>query len=307
MEKNECFEEFNGKKKHQPPLDVDGQINNLLKIGLSIEDKEEAKAFLNDVSYFRLIKAFSLGLKPANGNYYSGTTFNQIVDLYKFNCKFRQMLFPVIERIEINLRCRLANYFSCEYGIFGYLDKRNFENEEYYNQFYTEFKREVDHNRQSPFVKNFLGTYTEEKIPMYAAVELFSFGMLSKFFGNMKAKDKKAVAAAYGVKYRYLESWVRCISYVRNICAHYGRLYNAKLAIRPLLYDEYQKMNMQNYRIFSVLLCISKLVPNDEHWNEFVYSLDDLIREHPYVELRAIEFPENWTEFLAPAINYAKI
>lgn len=99
-------------KKHQMPLTIDEQINNLHQLGLVIDNEEEAKSFLNDVSYFRFIKAFSLGLKAKNGNYNSGVTFDTVLQLYKFNCNFRQLLFPVIERVEINLRCRLANYFS---------------------------------------------------------------------------------------------------------------------------------------------------------------------------------------------------
>ena len=69
-------------KEHQAPLSVDEQIKNLIDLGLIIEDEVYAKAFLNDVSYFRLIKAFSLGLKPKNGMYNEGVTFSQIVQLY---------------------------------------------------------------------------------------------------------------------------------------------------------------------------------------------------------------------------------
>lgn len=43
--------------------------------------------------------------------YYEGVTFEQIVELYLFNANFRQILFPEIEKVEINLRCRIANYF----------------------------------------------------------------------------------------------------------------------------------------------------------------------------------------------------
>ena len=84
-------------KKHQDPLTVEEQVENLNKLGLIIEDEESAKSLLNDVSYFRLIKAYSLGLKPKNGNYNQGITFNTIVQLYKFNCKFRQQLFPRLD------------------------------------------------------------------------------------------------------------------------------------------------------------------------------------------------------------------
>lgn len=122
-------------KKHQMPLTIDEQINNLHQLGLVINNEEEAKSFLNDVSYFRFIKAFSLGLKAKNGNYNSGVTFDTVLQLYKFNCNFRQLLFPVIERVEINLRCRLANYFSAKYGVLGYEKAENFKNPEYHIAF----------------------------------------------------------------------------------------------------------------------------------------------------------------------------
>ena len=50
-------------KQLQPSMSIDDQIKNLKSIGLSIPDEEYARRFLNDVSYYRLIKGFSIGLK----------------------------------------------------------------------------------------------------------------------------------------------------------------------------------------------------------------------------------------------------
>lgn len=285
-------------KEHQVPLSVKEQIENLKSIGLIIGDEEKAMSFLNDVSYFRVIKAFSLGLKPKNGDYYEGITFEQIIDLYKFNSHFRQLLFVIIERIEVNLRCRLANYFSAKYGVLGYENPENFENSEYHNLFLEDINQEIKRNSKSPFVKNFQMNYSDGKIPMYALVELFSFGTLSKFFKNMKSEDKKAVASMYGVGYTYFESWIESIAYVRNLCAHYGRLYNAKLSKTPILYKQYQKEGIKNIRIFGVLLCISYLIPHDDHWKEFVDSLKLYIEKYPNVKISTMGFPENWLEYL---------
>ena len=33
-----------------------------------------------------------------------------------FNANFRQAIFAQIEKVEVNLRCRIANYFSVKYG-----------------------------------------------------------------------------------------------------------------------------------------------------------------------------------------------
>lgn len=53
-------------------------------------------------------------------------------------------------------------------------------------------------------------------MPIYALVEVFSFGTLSKFYKNMLNRDKKAIAKSFGIGYTYLESWLESISYVRN-------------------------------------------------------------------------------------------
>jgi len=83
-------------KQHQPPMTIDEQVENLKSIGLIVENEEYAKKILNDISYFRLVKAYSLNLKPKNGNYKDEVTFEQIVELYLFNANFRQKIFPEI-------------------------------------------------------------------------------------------------------------------------------------------------------------------------------------------------------------------
>ena len=84
---------------------------------------------MNDISYFRLIKAYSLGFKAKNGDYDEGVTFEQIVELYLFNANFRQITFAEIEKIEVNVRCRIANYFAETYGVLGYMNSENFVDE----------------------------------------------------------------------------------------------------------------------------------------------------------------------------------
>ena len=89
-------------KQHQPPMTIDEQIENLKNIGLIVEDEEYAKRILNDISYFRLIKAYSLNLKTNEGRYRENITFQQLVDLYLFNANFRQIIFPEIEYEKID-------------------------------------------------------------------------------------------------------------------------------------------------------------------------------------------------------------
>lgn len=285
-------------KKHQPPMTIDEQVENLKNIGLIVDDEEYAKKILNDISYFRLIKAYSLNLKSKNGCYNKQTAFKEIVDLYLFNSNFRQLIFPEIEKVEINVRCRLANFFAEQYGVLGYLQAENFSNENYHAQFLEDIKEEVRRNSKAPFVRNFKENYEGGNLPIYALVEVFSFGTLSKFYKNMLNKDKKAIAKTFGVGYTYFESWLESISYVRNICAHYGRIYNAKLSKTPILYKEYTQVGIGNNRIYGVLLCLKHLLKDDDHWNLFVDKIELLFDKYPCVQISTMGFPENWKVLL---------
>lgn len=288
-------------KQHQLPMAIDEQVENLKRIGLIVENEEYAKKILNDISYFRLIKAYSLNLKSKNGKYTDNVRFEQLVELYLFNANFRQIIFSEIEKIEINARCRIANYFSERYGVLGYLEADNFANIKYHQAFIDDIEEEIRRNSKAPFVKNFKENYEGGNLPIYALVEIFSFGTLSKFYKNMKNPDKKIIASSFGVGYTYFESWLESISYVRNICAHYGRLYNAKLSKTPILYKEYSEVGIGNNRIFGVFLCLKQLLKNDSHWNIFVDKIDMLFGKYESVDIKTMGFPKNWKELLEMA------
>ena len=139
-------------KQHPLPMTIDEQIENLKSLGSIIENEEYAKKILNDISYFRLIKAYSLGFKPKNGKYEEGVTFEQIVELYLFNANFRQVTFAEIEKIEVNVRCRIANYFAEVYGVLGYMEPQNFVDEEYHRAFMADIEEEVRRNSKTPIL-----------------------------------------------------------------------------------------------------------------------------------------------------------
>lgn len=285
-------------KEHQKPIDVLSQIENLKQLGLIIENEEKAIEFLNNASYFRLIKVF--GIKERNSNFPEGITFEQIKGLYIFNAKLRHLLFAQLEKVEVNLRCRIANYFSCKYGIFGYKCAKNFKNTEYHEKFLSDIEIEIKRNGKAAFVRNFKDNYEGGDLPFYALIELFSFGMLSKFFKNMKNEDKKEIAKQYGVNYTYLESWSEHLAFVRNICAHYGRLYNSNLTITPILYRQYSNIGVSSLRVFASLICLKHLLPSDDHWNKFIVKVSLLIRDFPCVNPDYLGFPDlEWEKLLS--------
>lgn len=178
----------------------------------------------------------------------------------------------------------------------GYKDKNNFAL--YSDKFAQDIEREINRNLRTPFIRNFKENYVNGDIPLYILVEILSFGMLSKFYKNMHGVDKKEIALTYGVGYAYLESWIESLSYVRNVCAHYGRLYNISFTKKPRLYMDDIAIGLSNDRKMGTLLCFKRLLPDDDHWSEFLAELNRLLSKYPHVRIDKMGFPSNWKEIL---------
>ena len=119
----------------------------------------------------------------------------------------------------------------------------------------------------------------------------------------MKPEDSKEIAKLYKTEPRYLGSWILALVELRNICAHYGRLYNRPLKQAPHLYREH-KMYRSNDRnkLFPVLLVIKRMLNcdgEDERWLEFLEQLETLLKRYrSVVRLSYIGFPTQWQEVL---------
>ena len=83
-----------------------------------------------------------------------------------------------------------------------------------------------------------------------------------------------------------------------TLCAHYGRLYNAKLSKRPTIYKEYSEMGIMNNRLFAILLCMKHMLKKDKHWNLFVDKIGILIDKYEEIDIKTMGFPEEWKNLL---------
>ena len=84
--------------------------------GLYVEDVERSENYLRRIGYYR----FSAYLYPLlstpkeNHVFKSGNTFNQALDMYRFDRHLRLLMFNDIEMIEIAVRSAIVNITSRE-------------------------------------------------------------------------------------------------------------------------------------------------------------------------------------------------
>lgn len=287
----------------KPALTFDEQIERLWKVhGLLVGDRERAIDILSRVNYYRL-SAYGIGLRRREDpeRYIDGISLEHLYRLYAFDSHLRSALLHLIEQVEIEIRTQIAYRLSLQYGPECYMDAQYFcdftdaKGKSVYAGLIERFENEVQRQRRLPCVQHHLQKYGGH-FPIWAAVELFTFGMTSSLFTIMKPEDRSAVAEFYDVSAQHLGSWILSLVELRNRCAHYGRIYNMPLVQAPYLFKEYKPY--RSNKLFPALLVLRRMMGRRALWGVFYNTLEGLIDEYAEARLPFMGFPENWRELL---------
>lgn len=291
------------------PLSIDDQINKLEERGLKI-DKNIAKNYLSNISYYRL-RAYTYPFQDnsdENHPFIKEISFNDIVDLYVFDRRLRLLLLNAIEKIEIAFRTKIIHSYSiATNNSHWHLDENIFRNKASYNSHIIDLNKEVGRSKEV-FIEHYREKYRyPEMPPCWMSLEVSSLGLLSKIFQNLNKIDigdstvKDNVCKEFGlVKIDILENWMFCLSNLRNICAHHGRVWNrrlpsVKIPSNPLfVYVENTKFH--NNKLYALLTCMQYLLNLISPKSSFRQDLLNLIESNKIVNLKDMGFPDGWLE-----------
>ncbi|WDF51015.1 Abi family protein [Paenibacillus sp. KACC 21273] len=276
----------------KPSKTVEEQLDIFKSRGLIIGNEEWAKSILTHVSYYRLT-AYTLSLK--NGDQFNkNVTFENIYRLYEFDLKLRSLVMEVTEAIEISMRTHISLTLSQKYDGMGYIYAENFMDSDKHDNFIKELNRTLELSKDV-FVKHYYSKYAGE-FPVWVAMEITTFGMISKLFKNLKKEDKDYIGYMYydGIKGFYVSSWLHSISNLRNICAHYGRVYNRNFPHPPQLFKKDKPKIIDDKKVFSVILIMKYFIPNKDVWNDWLEKLKSLLDMYSEIDRTLIGFPPDW-------------
>ncbi len=265
--------------------------------GFHIEDLESCISFLNQANYYRL-SAYFLPFRKKDGTYIHGIKFNRIKHIYEFDSRIRSVVFQTIEQIEFYTRTQLSTQLALNYGALGYLEPTTYSTHHDSVRFLEKIQTCISENKRTPVVQHHIKKYGG-RFPIWVIIEFFSMGMLSYLYANMRTPDKKEVAhESFHTSAECLESWLRCITDLRNRCAHYSRLYYWSFPAIPKMPRgiTYQA----DRKLFSQLLMLKFLYPDANQWNAHVLiEIETLIDEYESdISLKHIGFPSNWRTLL---------
>lgn len=281
------------------------QVNLLIEHGCKVDDFEQAIMILSKINYYKL-SAYFLPFKNEDGSYIEGTSIVKVYKIYEFDRKLSNLLYGVIQKIEVFIKTQIAYYHSNKYGALGYLDPNNMrENANMRHcKLIERFDQEVKRNKDLLFVKHHIEKY-DGKFPLWVAVELFSMGNISQFYSQLKTSDQKVIAKMISCvtnnncTYSQIASCLKCLTDLRNKCAHFGRIYYTIFSSTPNLpCKEAEKafvLGNKYIYLYSYLYVLKVLYPSQDTWISVLTDLLSLIDEYSeYIDIKHIGFPNDW-------------
>jgi abortive infection bacteriophage resistance protein len=242
-------------KYDKPHLAYDEQLKRLADRGMVYDDQAEAVRALKYVGYYRLsaytypFREFSeqdehgKPVGPRPDTFQSGSRFADAVALHEFDQKLRRCLSNGLEEVELGLRTQIA-YHLGKADPFGHLDaswldppacdeKVDRDGTTGYDRFLHIFDQQRHESRNEEFVKHFIAKYDGE-MPVWAAAEIMSFGLLVRLYGLLGAREGDKIAELLGVRDRALvHKYLKGLNVLRNDCAHHCRVWNRSTIYPP--------------------------------------------------------------------------
>jgi len=285
-------------------LPFEKQLAQLKKRGLKVHNDKYALHVLEHINYYRLSGYFAPFQSQKDAFDY-GTSLDDILHLYEFDRVLRNLLAEGLARIEVSCKTQIAHYIALKYGAFGYIQDCNFDFKKpqvhiCHAEWLDKVRQNINRSHES-FKKHFFNKYhSESDLPVWMAVELMSFGDVSHLYRGMKKQDRQDVARGYfQIDQKLMCSWLHTIVYIRNLCAHHSRIWNRKLAIRPLLNKkDFNWRGIDNSKIFAVILLIKKMTLFQGKWDEWSGKFLSLLNDFSKIDVSKMGFPSNWEEVL---------
>jgi len=286
----------------ETPLDLASQVKLLEKRGLIIEDKAWAENKLKNINFYRLANYWrTMEADKIKHIFKNGSRFSEVIEMYDFDLRLRELVFDAIQVIEVSLRSKVIQSFSMRYGAFWFDDEQLFKDRKQFLHCLKSIDVELSRTKED-FIKEYYAQYTSPlRPPVWKTLEVVSFGNLSKLYCNFADNTaKKEVAKDMGLpQHLFLESWIKSISVLRNACAHHSRIWNRAFSVKPQMPERLPMAWLNNQgdgsnKIYSLLACITYLMNVIDPENTFPADIKALMHYYRKIDTAAMGFPQSW-------------
>ena len=291
------------KSSFTKPYSTPQQIVQILKSrGMHFSDESKAESYLMNIGYHRLSAYIFPFYKIPKSDWIlkDGTTFEQVITLYRFDKKLRIVLFNEIEKIEVAIRSVLANIGCQELGDKYWITKAEyFANAEKFRQTLAVIEKDLTSSKEE-YIEKFKQNYTEGYPPAWMITEVLSFGNLNYIFSNIaNNRLRKLIAGYFGLKPQVFTSWLTVLVNLRNMCCHHVRVWNRDFMLNPTaprkasrIWIDTSRINKNKmfFRLCIIRYFLSAISPD----NNFNGKMADLLSMFPSVDITAMGFCKDW-------------
>ncbi|MCP5345017.1 MAG: Abi family protein [Pseudomonadales bacterium] len=302
------------------------QLTLLKQRGLLMDNEAAALDYLARIGYYRLSgywyplreidRAASVQQqRPIRSDQFAaGSHFEDVVKLYVFDKKLRLMALDALERIEMAVRVDVAHLLGakepcahenpdCLHGNFAKktIKKGKNQGKTEHQLWIEKYNTMIHRARREPFIEHHNQKYGG-RLPIWVAIEVWDFGLLSRLFDGMQYADKNHIAQKYGLADgETLAKWLRSLNFIRNVSAHHSRLWNINvLELSPRL-AAWPAMKTTKPFMYFVMMThlLSVICPNSSWTRRFVHLLKDYpVMGDGVLSLDDFGACEGWEEWL---------
>jgi abortive infection bacteriophage resistance protein len=274
----------------KPAKSLDDQIGLMSSRGLTVQDATSAKKILHNLNYYRLsgyMREFQINPSRGNNKFHPGTDFDEIIAIYHFDQRLRDVLGTGLSLVEVAFRSRLAYAMAMAIGPDGYLDERHFSRSQGKNSDDSVAFIEAEIKRsKEKFVAHHRDRLNED-FPIWVAVETLSFGTISKLHSSIKDPKLRSVTAkTFDLAPAKFPDLIHHMSYFRNLCSHHSRLWNREMTVRVPHFDHPAAVarrlaGVGDRCVYRSLVWLNYLVGRVDTGNDFGERVLEVFRTDP--------------------------
>lgn len=325
------------------PVTNHGEIKEFLSIEALIEKLKTANInplYFSDeelvlaINFFRYTNYYSFAIYRKQLSPYknelspSNYTFTDCLSLYDFDSYLRERLNHFAGIAECVMKATFVSSTCAFYeGDFEkaefYFDRDLYNSEKSYNLTLEILNKVAKENKSLTFEHH--RNEKNSKFPFWVLIEELTFGEATKVISSFKKdiidnwitksfiESKEGRIKVYDDNIRSsMFGWFQAAWHIRNICAHYSRIYGSLFKVanpsisafdRMMLKRNKQANLVANNQLFAYLLALKNvlsfhLIEVQVEWNSFIQELKNKVETGKLIEPNKLGFIPGWDNYL---------